>query len=102
MNSSAWRSVVLAVSVVLLPACGADGQDVAVTSSGVDRQAEWEQILAAGEQRDNCMADLGYVVDEDEDGDTTIQPMAGDEGDQQFFADLEVCIEQHPLPPVAP
>lgn len=99
-----------ALAALVLTACaGTDGtteRDGAshgdeAARSGVDRQAEYEQVLAAQDQRHTCMAELGYTLTE-EDGETGIAPMPGDEGDQRFFADLEACQEQHPLPPIAP
>ncbi|USQ80807.1 hypothetical protein NF556_03875 [Ornithinimicrobium faecis] len=94
----------LALAALVLSGCaGTEGtaeRDEA-TSSGVDRQAEYEQVLSAQDQLHTCMAELGYTVTE-EGGETGIAPMPGDEGDQRFFADLEACREQHPLPPIAP
>lgn len=103
-TANALRTVVL-TALVLSGCSGSDtttaGGDDEATSSGVDRQAEYEQVLAAQDAQHTCMAELGYTVTE-EGGEVGIAPMPGDEGDQQFFADLEACGEQNPLPPIAP
>lgn len=95
---------VIGLGALLLGGCaGTTGtaDDAATTASDVARQAEYEQVLTALDQRHRCMAELGYTVTE-VDGRAAIEPKPGDEGDEQFFADLESCAEQHPLPPIAP
>lgn len=101
VSSRFWPYLVV-VAAVSLSSCSSGAADVAVTSTGTGRQAELDQVRTAQEAQYACMADLGYVVSKDEDGRTVTEPMAGDAGDQKFFADLEACAQQHPLPPIAP
>ncbi|MCK0110860.1 hypothetical protein MWU75_01715 [Ornithinimicrobium sp. F0845] len=107
-------SIGIVLAALLLGGCAgtshtADETGETTSRTGVDRQAEYEQVLAAQDRRHECMAELGYTVTE-EDGEVGIEPMPGDEGYETvparsletFVAEMQRAPESVMTPPWDP